>query len=180
MREEALKLLELLYQETELSTPLFLKELRLIVDRIIGDLVLAQNGILALHACPRQEEIESIAKTGLPAYQDLISQIWRSLCTSSSRINSLDALDRLSPFFCEDLFNTCRINIQENRSNLSDLQPIVESLPSLSAYQEFRLQAPDLSSEILKIFATLTRKRQRIERISFRRTRRGHKTTYCP
>ena len=67
-------------------------------------------------------------------------------------------MDRLSPFFCEDLFNTCQVNIRENRSNLAELQPIVESLPSLSAYQEFRLQAPDLSSEALKIFAILREK----------------------
>ena len=42
---------------------------------------------------------------------------------------------------------------------LADLQPIVEALPSLSAYQEFRLQVPYLSSEALKIFAITSRKR---------------------
>ena len=132
--------------------------MRLVVDRIIGELILAQNGILALHACPRQEEIESIAKTGLPAYQDLITKYGEAFARHQARFNSLDALDRLSSFFCEALFNTCQVNIRENRSNLADLQPIVESLPSLSAYQEFRLQASDLSSEAFKIFATLREK----------------------
>ena len=68
------------------------------------------------------------------------------------------ALDRLSPFFSEELFELCQANIRNNRSNLYDLQLLVESLPSLPAYQEFRLQAPNLSSEVLKIFATLREK----------------------
>lgn len=158
MREATLEFLDTLYQETRISTHLFLKELRLVVDRIIEELILAQNGIIALHACPRQEEIEYIAKTGLPAYQDLVTKYGEAFARHQARIDSLDALDRLSSFFCEALFNTCQVNIRENRSNLADLQPIVESLPSLSAYQEFRLQAPDLSSEAFKIFATLREK----------------------
>lgn len=163
MRQEALRLLGLLYPETQLAMPLVLKELRLTIDRTIGDLALARNGILALHACPRQEEVESIVKTGLPAYQDLISRYGEAFARHQARSNSLDVLDRLSPFFCDDLFNSSRINIQENRSNISDLQPIVEALPSLSAYQEFRLQAPDLSSEILKIFAVLREKEKELK-----------------
>jgi DNA polymerase III delta prime subunit len=158
MREATLKFLETLYQETRISSPLFLKELRLLVDHIIEELILAQNGILALHACPCQEEIESIVKAGLPAYQDLVTKYDEAFLRHQARFNSLEALDRLSSFFCETLFNTCRVNIGESRSNIADLQPIVEALPSLSAYQEFRLQALNLSSEALKIFATLREK----------------------
>ena len=159
IREATLKFLDTLYQETRISTPLFLKELRFVVDSTIGALNLAQKGILALHACPRQEEIESIAKAGLPAYQDLVTKYGEAFARHQARFNSLEALDRLSPFFCETLFNSCQINIKENRSNLADLQPIVESLPSLSAYQEFRLQAPDLSSRGVKNFCHSPRKR---------------------
>ncbi|MFI5344045.1 MAG: DUF4011 domain-containing protein, partial [Chlamydiales bacterium] len=158
MREAILKFLDTLYQETRISTPLFLKELRLVVDRIIGELTLAQNGILALHACPRQEEIESIAKAGFSAYQDLVTKYGDAFARHQARFNSLDALNRLSSYFSEALFNTCQVNIRENRSNLADLQPIVESLPTLFAYQEFRLQVPDLSSEALNIFAILREK----------------------
>lgn len=158
MREATLEVLDTLYQESRISTHLFLKELRLVVDRIIEELILAQNGIIALHACPRQEEIESIAKIGLPAYQDLVTKYGEAFAQHQARIDSLDALDRLSSFFCEAFFNTCQVNIRENRSNIPYLQPIVESLPSLSAYQQFRLQVPYLSSEAFKIFATLREK----------------------
>jgi hypothetical protein len=74
------------------------------------------------------------------------------------RSQSVDALDRLEPFFSEELSELCQANIQNNRSNLYDLQLLVEGLPSLLPYQEFRLQAPNLSPEVLKIFATLREK----------------------
>ena len=158
LRETALELSDSLYSEQTASTPLFLKELRLIVDRMIGELYLAQKGIQALHACPRQEEVEPIAKTGGSAYQDLISRYGKAFERHQARSQSIDALDRLSPFFSEELFELCQANIRNNRSNLYDLQILVEAIPSLSAYQEFRLQAPNLSPEILKIFATLREK----------------------
>lgn len=158
IRETILKFLDTLYQEMRISSPLFLKELRLVVDRIIEELTLAKNAILILHACPRQEEIESIAQAGFPAYQNLVTKYDEAFARHQVRLNSLNALDRLSSFFCEDFFNTCKVNIRENKSNLVALQPIVESLPLLSAYQEFRLQTPDLSSEVLKIFAILREK----------------------
>ncbi len=158
LRETTLELSDSLYSERRISTPLFLKELRSMVDRMVGELYLAQKGIQALHACPRQEEVESIAKTGGSAYQDLISRYGKAFERHQARSQSIDALDRLSPFFSEELFELCQANIRNNRSNLYDLQILVEALPSLPAYQEFRLQAPNLSPEVLKIFATLREK----------------------
>ena len=90
LRETALELSELLYYERQASTPLFLKELRLMADRMIGELYLAQKGILALHACPRQEEVEPIAKTGGSAYQDLISRYGEAFARHQARSKSVD------------------------------------------------------------------------------------------
>ena len=67
------------------------------------------------------------------------------------------------------------INIRNNRSNLYDLQPWLKHYHSLPAYQEFRLQAPDLSLRSFKNLCHSQRKRQRIERIPFRRTRKNYK-----
>ena len=178
LRIEISKLLEALYQENEISKPIFLKDLLSVTDRMIGDLLLAQNGIFALLTCPRQEEIESIVKTGLPAYLEFISRYGEAFSRHQARFFSLETLDRLYPFFCEELFKLCQDNIRNNNSNLAELQPIVESLPSLSSYQEFRLQAPDLSLRSFKNLCHTERKRQRIERIPFRRIGRSHKTTY--
>ena len=160
MRAAIWNFLETLYPKTQIAAPLFSKELRLIVERLIRELTLAQQGILALHTCPRQEEIESMAKTGLPAYQNLVTNYDKAFVRHLARSDSLEALDRLSSFFCEGFFHTCQVNIRENRSNLADLQLIVESLPSLSAYQEFRFHASTISSEALKIFAALREKDQ--------------------
>jgi len=162
LRIEISKLLEALYQENEILKPIFLKDLLSVTDRMIGDLLLAQNGIFALLTCPRQEGIESIVKTGLPAYLEFISRYREAFSRHRARFFSLGTLDRLYPFFCEDLFKLCQDNIRNNNSNLAELRPMVESLPSLSSYQEFRLQASDLSTEVLKVFAILREKEKQL------------------
>lgn len=158
LRETVLEFSDSLYSERPASTSLFLEELRLIVERMIRELYLAQKGIQALYACPRQEEVEPIAKIGGSAYRDLISRYGKAFERHQARSQSIDALDRLSSFFSEELFALCQTNIRNNRSNIYDLQILVEALPSLPAYQEFRLQAPNLSVAVLKIFSTLREK----------------------
>ena len=178
LRIEISKLLEALYQENEISKPIFLKDLLSVTDRMTGDLILAQNGIIALLTCPRQEEIESIVKTGLPAYLEFISRYGEAFSRHQVRFFSLETLDRLYPFFCEELFKLCQDNIRNNNSNLAELLPLVESLPSLSSYQEFRLQASDLSAEVLKVFAILREKDKQLREYPGG-IGRNHKTTYC-
>lgn len=158
IRQETLKILDMLYQENSPSTSLFLNELKTVVDRMIDELVVVQNAFIALYSCPRQDEIQLIANTGLSAYHDLISRYEEAFSRHQMRCENLETLDRLSPFFGDELFNTCLTNIQDNKSTLDELEPIINSLSSLSAYQEFRLQLPDLSPEILKIFATFREK----------------------
>ncbi|MBA2656821.1 MAG: protein kinase [Tatlockia sp.] len=157
IREVLVKLLDTLYGERD-GGPLFLTELILITERIIEDLSLAKNGIHALYACPRQAEIQPTIDGGLRAYQDLVARYELAFNRYQARFNSLTVLDKLSLFFNEDLFNTYLNNIQKNQTNLAKLQPIVEALPSLSDYQEFRLQSSDFSPKILKIFAILREK----------------------
>lgn len=144
--------------EKRISMSMLLKKIYLIVDRIIADLYLAQSGTAALYACPRQEEIEPIAKTGVSAYQDLVSRYGKAFERHRIRSQSMEALDRLSPFFSEALLELCQANIRNYRSSLRELQLLVEPLPSLAAYQEFRLQVPNLSPEVLKVFSALREK----------------------
>ncbi|KTD47814.1 AAA domain-containing protein [Legionella quateirensis] len=159
IRVEISKLLEMLHQDHEILKPTLLTELLTIINQIMKELLLTQKAIAALQACPRQEEqIASIVTKGLPAYLDLITRYEESFARHQARINSLEYLDKLSPFFGEDLFNSCQINILENRSNLTELQSIIESLPTLAFYQEFRLQSANFSSQTLKIFAILREK----------------------
>ena len=162
LRFEILKFREALYPGVPISRPISLKELLSVVDVLMGNLLLAKRGIMALRACPRQEEIESIVKMGLAAYQDLLARYGEAFKRYQARVDSLDTLERLSSFFSEELVNICRVHIHESRSNLAELQPIVELLPSLSSYQEFRLQAPHLPPRALKIFAILREKEAKL------------------
>ncbi|RUR24703.1 AAA domain-containing protein [Legionella qingyii] len=159
IRLEVSKLLEILYQENEILEPQFLTELISVTNQVMTELLLTHKAIVSLQACPRQEEnIESIVTAGLPAYVDLIARYEDSFTRHQARINSLELLDKLYPFFGEELFNLCQTNIRENRSNLSELQSIIESFSTLAFYQEFRLLVPNFSSEILKIFSILREK----------------------
>lgn len=155
IRETILGLLKFLYPERQTSHNLFLKELREAVDCMKEDLMLAQTGITALCECPRQDAVESIVKVGMSAYHDLISGYDEAFIRHQARATSLHALEKITPFFSQEFLILCERNIRNNSSNLSKLQPIVESLPSLSAYQEFRLHVSNLSTEVLKIFSTL-------------------------
>lgn len=84
MRESILKFRGVYQEETSASPLVCLMRVTPVVDRIIGELTLAQNGILALHACPRQEAIESIANR-TSCLSSSSNPIWRSLRTASSR-----------------------------------------------------------------------------------------------
>ena len=101
---------------------------------MIAELVVVQNAFIALYSCPRQDEIELIVNAGLSAYHELISRFEVAFARHQMRCENLETLDRLSPFFGEELFNTCLTNIQDNKSNLDELEPIINSFSSLSAY----------------------------------------------
>jgi primosomal replication protein N'' len=164
IREEIKKILKLFSRGNRLPEPSFINELKRTIDCLMEDLVLAQRGVHAICSCPRQEEIGFIVSDGLPAYQDLVSRYEAAFGRYQVKQNSLDALDKLAPFFNEDLFNACLTNIQNNSSNIAKLLPIIDSLPSLPAYQEFRIQAPTLSPEILVLFATLREKEAELKK----------------
>ena len=165
IRERAIKLLELFSKK--ISMPLFGNELKQIIDRSIEELVLAQKGIRALYSCPRQEEIEPLVNNGLTAYSDLISRYEQAFGRYQIRYDSLKALDKLAPFFSDELTDECFNNIQSGDSNIVKLKPIVDSLISLSAYQDFRLQVPTLSPEILMLFATLREKEVELKKYEY-------------
>ena len=141
LREAILEFSNRLYYEKQTSMSMSLQELRLSVDRMIEELCLAQRGIQALHACPRQEEIEPIAKIGVSAYQDLISRYSIAFERHQARSQSMDALYGLSQFFSEELLKQCQANIRNNRSNLDWLERLNQVLPSLPSYQKFRLNS---------------------------------------
>ncbi len=158
IRIEILKYLEILYQSHEISRPVFLKDLISVNNLMIENLTLVRKGMEALHACPLQKEVESLLKLGLSAYMNLISRYEEAFERYQARLDSMNALDRLFPFFSEYFFNECKTNIREDESNLAGLHVINDSLPSLIFYQDFRIHARNLTPEVLKIFSILREK----------------------
>lgn len=164
LRNKIAKYFKILYQNSEMPSLSCLSDLVLVADRVITDLKLAQKGINALVACPRaDQEVDTILMTGFPAYSNLITRYEEAFSRYQARANSLDILERLSPFFGDDFFGACKVNIIENRSNILALQLIGQSLGSLSAYQEFRLHVPELSKIVIKIFSIMRKKNSELK-----------------
>jgi hypothetical protein len=62
-----------------------------------------------------------------------------------TRMGSLAALDAIAPYFDEQWVAACRVTIEREGSNASALSRIVDALPTLGVYQEFRIRASRLT-----------------------------------
>ena len=134
------------------------------IDALLNELRLVETVMQAIQQAPRKVDVEEMAKAGRPqAYQELLRRYEEAFRRHQARTKSFSALEKLSSALSESLFSSCESCIQKNVSDLSDLEPIVRSLPSLSAYQEFRLRVPALSEEALEVFSIMREKESALE-----------------
>lgn len=166
IRESILKISNLFFGQTMSPTSLFVNDLQFFSNQLLKKLVVVQNDIIAIYACPRQQDIQSIVKGGLETYEELVKQYEQAFKRYQVRIKSLASLDKLLPFFGDELFNMCSQNIKNNLSNIEKLESINKVLYSLAAYQDFRVQAVLLPDEILKIFSILREKEIHLKKYS--------------
>ncbi|MCW8444196.1 AAA domain-containing protein [Fluoribacter gormanii] len=166
IRESILKISNLFFDQTMSPASLFLNDFMFFSDQLLKKLVGVHNDIIAIYACPRQQDIQSIVNGGLQTYEELVKQYEQAFKRYHVRFKSLTSLDKLLPFLGDELFNICSQNIKNNLSNIEKLESINKVLYSLAAYQDFRVQSALLPDAILKIFSILREKEIHLKKYS--------------
>ncbi len=106
--------------------------------------------------CPSRSELERAISTGNTEELGLFFERGnRALRRHEAREESRAALDRLRIYFDELWLGARRSSIENGRSNASAVAQIVEALPMLTNYQDFRLRSARLGDKERAIFATL-------------------------
>lgn len=125
-----------------------------------------QGLVRAIDECPEGAELELAAKAGTPeAIAAFLDRVGRSLLRFDVRMASLAALDAVAPYFVEAWVAACRAAIESEASNAAALGAIVDALPTLGAYQEFRIRASRLGKSEFAIFRAFRAKADHLEEL---------------
>jgi primosomal replication protein N'' len=116
--------------------------------------------------CPRKDDAYAAARIGtLSGYNSLISQFNSAIARCNVRQLSRVQLNRLEPWFEASWIHSCLIAIDNNVSNQGTLSQILKALPTLSAYQIFRMRAAQLSVDALLVFRILREKNAELSEV---------------
>ncbi|MCC6776085.1 MAG: DUF4011 domain-containing protein [Hyphomicrobiales bacterium] len=113
----------------------------------------------AIDECPFADELELSVRSGaLEAIEAFFTRVERSLARFNARKASLAKFDSVAPYFDAQWLEPCRAAVKRGASNGSALEQIVDSLPTLEAYQEFRIRGAHLGDREFAIFGALRTK----------------------
>ncbi|PAY08525.1 histidine kinase [Bradyrhizobium sp. UFLA03-84] len=109
-----------------------------------------------IERCPSRLELDRALSAGTT--EELGTFFERAdlaLTRHDTREDSRAALERLNTYFDELWLGSRRSAIENGRSNASAIDQIVQALPMLNNYQEYRLRSSRLDAKERAIFATL-------------------------
>lgn len=110
----------------------------------------------AVAKCPRVADAESMALAGdQSAFVSLINRFEGARARYQARQDSLKALGQLTTWFSQDWASDQARAIDSSKSSLASFQKLLEALPTLEAFQRFRLRAATLPPLVLQTFASL-------------------------
>ena len=136
------------------------KDLHTILARI-------QRLVSLIDECPEISELELATAVGTPeAINAFVDRVAHSIRRFDARIASIAALDTAAPYFTESWVAIRRTAIEYEASNTAALGTIVDALPTLTAYQEFRIRASRLGEIELSIFRVFRSKQQALEALN--------------
>jgi hypothetical protein len=116
-----------------------------------------------INECPERDELEHSARTGNPeAIAGFLDRAGRSLRRFNAGMASLASLEAVASYFAETWIVARRMAIERETPNAVALTGIVQALPTLAAYQEFRIRAPRLGARELSIFRAFRGKEEEI------------------
>jgi hypothetical protein len=115
--------------------------------------------VAAIDDCPVPQDMERAAAAGEPVAIDAFFQkAGRTLAREDAREDSLRALDAVSLYFDEAWVAARRSAVGTDKSNAGALTLVFERLPTLTAYQEFRLRSSSLGETEFELFRILRTK----------------------
>jgi hypothetical protein len=106
--------------------------------------------------CPRVADAERMALAGTAsAFAELARQFEGAQARHQARQGSLAALGQLAAWFPQEWSSDQARTIATPQSNRAALEKLIEALPTLEAFQRFRLRAATLPPLALETFAAL-------------------------
>ncbi len=156
------------YREPLLAIQVALREPMIDLGRCrIGQLLALAHGYLAgiasiralveaLRAYPEPSAALAMARVATrAALDDLLDGVEQGYARFDARSASRSALDRLRLWLEESWADRVQAAILADMSSVEALRPILEAMPTLAAYQRFRMRVGALHPEALELFAAL-------------------------
>jgi primosomal replication protein N'' len=126
-----------------------------------------QRIVAVVREYPVAAELERAAGVGTPeAIAAFLDRAGRSLRRFEARMASLAALDAVASYFEGSWVVARRRAIERDQSNVAAISGIVDALPTLAAYQEFRIRASRLGGGQLAIFRMFRSKEGEIAKLN--------------
>ena len=123
--------------------------------------------VTVMDRCPNRIELDRAAMTGtIEGLERFFERADRALRRHDVRNESRAALDLLGRYFDEAWLVSRRASIDGGRSNDAAIAEILEALPMLSNYQEFRLRSVRLGDKERAIFRALRLKELELSRVA--------------
>ncbi|MHC9084888.1 AAA domain-containing protein [Luteimonas sp. RIT-PG2_3] len=136
----------------------------------LGQLREAQALADAIAQAPRAAPLEAAVRDGtLPALQALLADTDAALARQAARQHSRDRLQRLVDWADTDWVAQLRHAIDLGHDTRASLADIVQALPQLAAYQQFRVRATALGAEDLAFLAQLREHEAVLDRVPVER-----------
>ena len=124
--------------------------------RLEGELDLAQSLWERLRQCPLQSLALDAVRAATPeAFESFVAKALQALERHGARARSLSALERLAQWCVEAWITERAAAVAGDGSNDESLEKITGALPTLPAYQRFRIRAKHLSPTAVAVFRVL-------------------------
>ena len=129
--------------------------LRSLIDETRRSVGAVDQLVHALDTFPSSEALSASEVASPEAFAALMEECEHSLARNNVRAESRAALGRLKAWFSDEWLAGCEANIGRDAPNGMAIAALREGLPSMTAYQQFRLLASGLGADDFEILRRL-------------------------
>lgn len=159
-----------LNQETSTPTPgeekANLRAVEQAVEKLTQQLRDACDATERLYACPAVQILQNMRSSETEGFEGFIAHFKQAIARCLARNASLAALERLSEWFESKWISTQENVITKNQDSYFMLEKLNEALPSIEAFQLFRLRSTELDKKVLQVLATFRAKQADLKKLS--------------
>jgi DNA polymerase III delta prime subunit len=138
------------------SSPESLSRLIDLTTELLADLRPVASAAAVISACPHAEDAEAFARAGTAeAFEAFVQRLEGGFARFEARRKSLETLDALMSWFSDDWTAVCRARIVSGASNEEVIQYTAAAMPTVAAYQRFRIRAEQLTGTARETLAVL-------------------------